>query len=107
MKYTPILAVTGQETELYVSSDESGCSISRNTDCSSREAFELLLREWYLNTEEETIGNQPNYGGADWIDILIEDRRYYLNADASRKGIEKYLEKIDTDPSNQNKDNRG
>jgi hypothetical protein len=87
-------SVNGAETTLYVSSDESGSSIPRRTRPQSRNEFDQTLREWYENTDEETISNQSEFGKADWL--LLEDagREFYLNADAHRDGIERYLDML-------------
>lgn len=53
--------------------------------------FHRILRDWYVNTSELTIGDTGKFGGKPWIYIHGESGTYHLNADTKRAGVAEYL----------------
>ena len=64
-----------------------------NNCLKSRKDLTLLLKGWRQMTSSETIGD-PNVGTGvrPLIRLKIGDRRYVLNADTKRRGVEVFLE---------------
>jgi|TARA_B110001469_G_scaffold62508_1_gene59993 hypothetical protein len=64
-----------------------------NNCLKSRKDLTLLLKGWRQMTSSETIGD-PNVGIGvrPLIRLKIGDRRYVLNADTKRRGVEVFLE---------------
>ena len=58
----------------------------------SREDLVLLLRGWLQMTSVETIGDpEGNIGVASLIKLKVGDRRFELNNDTKRQGVEIFL----------------
>jgi serine/threonine protein kinase len=64
----------------------------------ARSEFEAVLRSWYRNSDEETIGGTVRYGGTPWLWIVVQRDLYHLNADTKRAGVEEYLDRVRTEP---------
>ena len=64
-----------------------------NNCLTSREDLVLLLRGWLQMTSADTIGDPNNgIGVAPLIKLQIGDRKYVLNQDSSRVGVEMFIE---------------
>ena len=64
-----------------------------NNCLTSRKDLVLLLRGWLQMTSVETIGDpEGNIGVASLIKLKVGDRRFELNNDTKRQGIEIFLE---------------
>lgn len=64
-----------------------------NNCLTSREDLVLLLRGWLQMTSADTIGDPNNgIGVAPLIKLQIGDRKYVLNQDSTRVGVEMFIE---------------
>ena len=63
-----------------------------NNCLTSRKDLVLLLRGWLQMTSVETIGDpEGNIGVASLIKLKVGDRRFELNNDTKRQGVEIFL----------------
>jgi hypothetical protein len=66
--------------------------VPRGHACQSRDEFTELLRRWFDETDEPTIGEPGRFGGKAWAWATVGGHRCHLNADSTRAGIGRYLE---------------
>ncbi len=78
---------------VYVSSDDSIASFAKGVDVGSFESLLERLRRWIDQTEEEVVGNSPNFGGTPWIHFSVSGVRCRLNADTKRSGVAEVLQR--------------
>ena len=63
-----------------------------------RDEFHALLREWHADAMDDEVIRDPGvddedaYDGDDWVWVKHLGNRFYLHADTTHAGIERYLE---------------
>jgi hypothetical protein len=65
--------------------------IERGKTCFTKEQFIELLKMWLVTTENtigDTVNNSRNTA---WLFLQIDNRKYYINADTTRQGIETFV----------------
>ncbi len=65
--------------------------IPKGTSCASKLEFEELLRSWYDETDERTLG-EAGVGVATWIVVNVGGRDVRVHADTTREAVRRYLE---------------
>ena len=60
----------------------------------TRQRFNELLKSWYQNNSEDTVGTCGDYGGVAFLWAVHDSNKYYLNADTKRSGVGEYLEML-------------
>lgn len=69
--------------------------IAKGTRCDSKLEFEQLLRRWYDETDERTLGDLGSYPGVTpWIFVKTGGHEVRAHADTSRDAVRRYLELV-------------
>jgi hypothetical protein len=69
--------------------------IAKDTRCSSKQEFEQLLRTWYDETEERTLGDLDTHPGVtSWIFVTASGHEVKVHADTNRDAVRRYLELV-------------
>jgi len=69
--------------------------IAKDTRCSSKHEFEQLLRRWYDETEERTLGDLDTHPGVtSWIFVQASGHEVKVHADTNRDAVRRYLELV-------------
>lgn len=67
--------------------------IPKGTRCDTKLEFEHLIRQWYDETLENTLGDLTKYPGVTpWIFVRTSGRDVRVHADTSRDAVRRYLE---------------
>jgi hypothetical protein len=61
----------------------------RGTHFQTRQEMHEAIQQWFENTREETIGDAERFGRAPWISVESSVGIVDLNADTSRRAIER------------------
>jgi hypothetical protein len=67
--------------------------IPKGTRCASKIEFERLLRSWYDETDERTLGD-AGVGVTTWIVVSVGGRDVRVHADTTRDAVRRYLELV-------------
>lgn len=74
----------------------TGTLIRKGTHCDTKQKFADILRRWYENTNEDTIGDlRSHYGVTTWMTVSASGHRCVVHADTSRDAIRRYLELVE------------
>jgi hypothetical protein len=69
--------------------------IAKGTLCDSKTAFAELLRRWYSDTEEKTLGDLDRYPGVTtWVKVRTSGHDVRVHADTNRDAVRRYLELV-------------
>jgi hypothetical protein len=69
--------------------------IAKDTFCGSKTAFATLLRSWYDQTDEKTIGDLERYPGVTtWVKVRTSGHDVRVHADTNRAAVRRYLELV-------------
>lgn len=69
--------------------------IPKATVCDSKTAFAELLRQWYDETEETTIGDLSTHPGVTtWVKVRSSGHDVRVHADTNRAAVRRYLELV-------------
>lgn len=69
--------------------------IAKDTLCPSKTAFAELLRRWYDETAEKTIGDLDRYPGVTtWVKVRTSGYGVRVHADTNREAVRRYLELV-------------
>lgn len=71
-------------------SDET--SIERGHECEDVDDFTELLRWWFEETDEATVGDVGAFGGKAWVHVSVVGTGCHLNADTRRAGVKGFLD---------------
>jgi hypothetical protein len=65
------------------------------TKVTSKSEFTALLRQWFAESDAETIGTIGNYGGSPHVILDLDDHVVVLNADTKRSAVDTYLASVE------------
>lgn len=69
--------------------------IEKDTHCESKTAFADLLRRWYDETTEKTLGDLDQHPGVTtWVKVRTSGHDVRVHADTNRDAVRRYLELV-------------